>query len=346
MIPNDFETLLKQMIGLDAASVGSATVERAVRLRMAGLGVEQREDYWRELENSPSERQEFIEAVVVPETWFFRDPEAFATLARLAAEEWRPFATAAPLRVLSIRCSTGEEPYSIVMALLDGGFSLDEMVVDAMDISERALSRARRGVYGSNSFRGQELGFRERYFRAVENGYALVDQVRDKVAFRQENLVSPDAPLNEKPYDVVFCRNVLIYFDRVTQAQAMRRLRSLLGPSGLLFVGPAEAFLASCSGFASVNHPMSFAFRVNESQPPKPAGVFHGAPAKPAKERPRPQIQRAVKAVCMPVHSAAPVAVTDGLETARPGGRGATSGKPAKHVVPFATARRVSRRDT
>src|SRR5580698_2052789 len=102
----DFENLLKQRMGLDSVSVGSPTIDRAVRLRMAAIGVEQVEDYWRHLSLSNEEVQELIETVVVPETWFFRDREAFTVLVRLVVEEWRPLHPAGVLRLLSIPCST------------------------------------------------------------------------------------------------------------------------------------------------------------------------------------------------------------------------------------------------
>jgi chemotaxis protein methyltransferase WspC len=285
----DFENLLKQRMGLDSVSVGSATIERAVRLRMATLGTERIEDYWQRLRGSNDELQELIETVVVPETWFFRDQEAFRALVRLVVEEWRPLHPAGVLRALSIPCSTGEEPYSIVMALLDGGFSGEQLHVDAVDISARALARAKRAVYGMNSFRSQNIGFRERYFRSTLNGYALVEGLREKVNFHQENLLSPESRFAGEPYDVVFCRNLLIYFDRTMQEQAMRTLGRLLAPSGFLFVGPAEAFLASGSGFASVNQAMSFAFRRTPAKRVTPPSASFAGTVKPVIERPRGQ---------------------------------------------------------
>src|SRR5437016_5919488 len=118
----DFESLLKNTMGLDTASIGSAAIERAVRLRMASVGLKQADDYWQQLQSSTPELQELIEAVVVPETWFFREREAFAALVRLVTEEWQPVHPTSVLRLLSAPCSTGEEPYSMVMSLLDGGF--------------------------------------------------------------------------------------------------------------------------------------------------------------------------------------------------------------------------------
>jgi chemotaxis protein methyltransferase WspC len=257
----DFENLLKSTIGLDTPSIGSATIERAVRLRMATLGLNQADNYWRQLRSSTDELQELIEAVVVPETWFFRDREAFTTLVRLVTEEWGPAPSASVRRLLSVPCSTGEEPYSIVMSLLDAGFAAQQLQVDAVDISARALAGATRGVYGPNSFRGANLAFRDRYFRLAANHFVLAEWFRGIVTFRQSNVLSQDFSLRQELYDVIFCRNLLIYFDRSTQEQVMKTLARLLKPGGLLFVGPAEAFLASCSGFTSVNQAMSFGFR-------------------------------------------------------------------------------------
>jgi chemotaxis protein methyltransferase WspC len=293
--PLDFENLLKQTIGLDAASVGSTSVDRAVRLRMASRGLERREDYWQQLNGSNDELQELIETVVVPETWFFRDREAFAALVRLVVEEWLPTHPTGILRLLSVPCCTGEEPYSIVMALLDGGLALGQFQVDAVDISARALAQARRGLYGMNSFRGENLSFRERYFQPLENGYAPVKWLSEKVNFQQGNLLSADFRFGDQQYDVIFCRNLLIYFDRSTQERAMKTLGSLLAPGGFLFVGPAEAFLVSCSGFASVNQAMSFAFHRTgtkrvESTTIKPVNV------KPVRRSASPQTPVAVKA--------------------------------------------------
>ena len=100
----EFENLLKNAMGLDTASIGSATIERAVRLRMATLGLKRSDNYWQRLCSSTDERQELIEAVVVPETWFFRDREAFAALVRLLTEESRRSPPTRLIRLLSVPC--------------------------------------------------------------------------------------------------------------------------------------------------------------------------------------------------------------------------------------------------
>jgi chemotaxis protein methyltransferase WspC len=263
----NFEALLKETMGLDSASVGSSTIDRAVRVRMAGAGIQKLEEYWQRVQSSSEELQELIETVVVPETWFFRDREAFAALARFSVEEWLPSHGTAPLRALSVPCSTGEEPYSIVMALIDEGVPAGRIHVDAIDISDRALARARHGEYGANSFRGEYLDFRARYFSRTAGGFSVAKWLPDRVTFRKGNLLSPDVSFGQEPYDVVFCRNLLIYFDRLTQSQIMRTLGSLLSSAGVLFVGGAETYLASRSGFTSLNQAMSFAFRKTGAEP-------------------------------------------------------------------------------
>jgi chemotaxis protein methyltransferase WspC len=257
----DFETLLKQTMGLDSVSIGKTSIERSVRHRMERLAVADTDDYWHRLQTSAEELQELIETVVVPETWFFRDESAFAALARVALEQWRLRHPKTGLRLLSLPCSTGEEPYSMMMTLLDCGFDISDIHIDAVDISSRVLARATLGVYGSNSFRGQNTAFRDRYFQPAQDGYSLIDRLCGRVRFRQANLLSADFRPGEIPYDAIFCRNLLIYFDRATQEQVLRKLGTFLSPAGYLFVGAAEAFLASCNGFTPVNQPMAFAFR-------------------------------------------------------------------------------------
>jgi chemotaxis protein methyltransferase WspC len=228
---------------------------------MAGYGMEQVEDYWGQLWTSTDELQELLEAVVVPETWFFRDREAFTALVHLVTNEWLPAHVTGALRVLSIPCSTGEEPYSIAMALLAAGLPRDRFQVEAVDVSRKALARARLAVYGKNSFRGPDADFREHYFHPAPSGYRLADSVREQVRFHYGNLVAADFHPSTECYDIIFCRNLLIYFDRSTQELVIHTLARLLAPAGVLFVGPAEMFLTVGNQFSPIEYPMAFACR-------------------------------------------------------------------------------------
>ncbi len=256
-----FEQLLKDKIGLDAITVGASVIERAVQRCMAMVPGRELETYWLQVQQSEAEQQALIEAVIVPETWFFRYPDSFATLARLAVRRASELNGSRPLRLLSLPCSTGEEPYSIAMCLLDAGIAPERFQVDALDVSPASIERATLGVYGRNSFRGESLAFRNRYFEAVDNSYAVHERVRKQVHFRSGNLLEPGLLAAEPAYDVVFCRNLLIYFDLATQEQVLEVLKRLTRDDGLLFIGPAEASLFTRVGMQSLGIPLAFAFR-------------------------------------------------------------------------------------
>ena len=256
-----FEELLKRTMGLDVASVGSSTVARAVQVRASACGLKDVRTYWELVSASPNELQALTEAVVVAETWFFRDRMAFVAMARIALEDWLPTNPQGVLRLLSLPCSSGEEPYSIAMALLDAGFPSERYSIDAIDISARMLMHAERATYGKNSFRGAELGFRDRHFEATPHGHRLRDPVRQSVRFQRGNLLASDFLPGAEMYDIIFCRNLLIYFDRTTQERAIRVLQRLLTADGVLFAGPSEAGLLLGHGFFSIKVPLAFAFR-------------------------------------------------------------------------------------
>jgi chemotaxis protein methyltransferase WspC len=281
----EIEALLKQSMGLDAATIGEGSVERAARARMAACRLPDVPSYAARLRESPAERQALIEAIVVPETWFFRDRDAFGALAHIAREACGQDV----MRLLSVPCSSGEEPYSIAMTLADAGISSARYRIDAADISKRAIELALQALYGRNSFRGADLGFRDRHFEAAERGYRLRADLRARVRFRQGNLLAEDFPFAGERYDVVFCRIVLIYFDRGAQDRAIGVLDRLLDDNGTLFVGSSETGLLLDHGFDPVRLPLAFAFRKPGRASARQAVCAARAPAKlPPRAWPKP----------------------------------------------------------
>jgi chemotaxis protein methyltransferase WspC len=245
------EIWLQEHTGLDAATLGPGVVSRAVGERMTALHCANVADYLARLADSAEERHTLIERVVVPETWFFRDRPAFEALARHVVETWGPANPGAMLHLLSVPCSTGEEPYSLAIALARAGWPLSRVRIEAVDISREHLTRARAGVYGRNSFRGDDMAFRDAFFEPVERErWRLNDAVRAPVHFAHGNLLAADFGRERGPYHAIFCRNLLIYFDRPTQARAIRTLDRLLGPGGWIAVGPAEPILLFEHGYA------------------------------------------------------------------------------------------------
>ena len=299
-----FERLLKQAIGLDVASIGSSAVERAVRARQQACGLAALEAYWNRVHEDEEELQQLIDAVVVPETWFFRDPGAFTALTGVTVLEWLRTHPHGTFRVLSVPCATGEEPYSLAMALLDAGLPPQRFQIEAFDVSERALQAARRGVYGRRSFRGNDLAFRQRYFTDTAGGYAIAAEVRNAVRFHQHNLLRPSPADEPGRYDAIFCRNLLIYFDRPTQDEAIGVLASLLTADGMLFVGPSETGVMLAHGFRSAQLPMAFAFRRAARQPHQPPA----APPRPRQLPPWPRLAPSgSRSPQLPTVTAAPV---------------------------------------
>lgn len=273
-----FFDYLKERIGLDVTSVGPAIIERAVRQRSLASHALTADEYWHTLQGSPDEQQALIEAVIVPETWFFRYPESFATLAKLASKRLAEINNMRALRILSLPCSTGEEPYSIAMALLDAGLKPHQFKVDGMDVSPLSVEKARRALYGKNSFRGQDIAFRERHFSAEGDVYRLSDRALEQVRLQVGNLLDPALLASESPYDFVFCRNLLIYFDQPTQQQVFEVLKRLTHIDGVLFIGPAEGGLLGRFGMRSIGFAQSFAFSRQSVPEPEPFPVFVPAP--------------------------------------------------------------------
>ncbi|UVW27721.1 protein-glutamate O-methyltransferase CheR [Massilia sp. H6] len=272
--------LLQHATGLN---LSEAEAERAMRERMAQLGVSDSRAYLRAL--GVGELNALTELVVVPESWLFRDAGAFRAATdfvqrRLAVQPART------LRILSLPCAGGEEPYSMAMALDMAGVEAASVRIDAIDLSHQSIARALTGHYTRNAFRGTELAFRDRYFSVRDGGYQLCDAMRSRIGFRQGNLFALDAASLGGQYDIVFCRNLLIYFDDPAAHAAAAVLRSLLADDGLLFTGYAEVPALCRHGFAALRIPGAFALEKETPDPVRPVPALRRAQAvRPAPAR-------------------------------------------------------------
>ena len=256
----EIEALLQKSMGLKVTSIGKSTLDRSIQVRMKALSINDKADYKEILRSSSLELRELIEEVVIPETWFFRDKDPFKALNHFLVTKWIPKHKNNILRLLSVPCSTGEEPYSITMSLLSSGLPADKFTVHAVDISRRSLERAKKGIYTEHSFRGDDLAYRLQYFKKENKSYVINKSVRQKVHFHSGNILNPLFMEGLGLFDIIFCRNVLIYFDALSRHQSVKTLTNLLSDDGILFVGHAEANLLTKTMFTPARFSQAFAF--------------------------------------------------------------------------------------
>jgi chemotaxis protein methyltransferase WspC len=279
--------LLSERAGLDPASLGSTAVKSAVAARLRACHLRP-EEYAVRLADDAGEFQALLEEVVVPETWFFRGGVLFFHLAEQVRARRRTS------RVLSIPCSTGEEPYSLAVALAELGVPPASCVLDGVDVSARNVEAAQAGVFGELSFRQTDPSLRARYFRPAEGGWQIVEPLRRAVRFLVGNVLDPALLLFEAPYDVVFCRNLFIYLTPPARRQALQALARLLTPGGLLSLGHAEPLDADDARFRRTGPDGMFLYErtaMTAAHPGLPAPVRQApqpdAPPRRAAEAPR-----------------------------------------------------------
>lgn len=198
-------------------------------------------DYCRLLKSEESgELIHLIDAISTNHTYFFREQAHFAFLSSHILPLYR---TGHPLRLWSAACSTGEEPYSIAITLAGHyGLPAPNWSLECSDISNRVLAVAAEGIYDASKLQNVSTEWRQRYFLRNHDGTAfrIRPELRARLAFRRLNLFQSSYPFTGA-FDIIFCRNVMIYFDRTTQEELVSRLTRCLRPGGFLLIGHAES---------------------------------------------------------------------------------------------------------
>lgn len=252
--------LLEKTIGLDPDSIGHSAIQKGIERRMLSSSSPDVTHYHALLQQSPLELNWLIEEVVVAETWFFRELGAFDALRKLLSNGWAKKVLDRPLEVACIPCSTGEEPYSVAMCLNSHGLSRSQYNIDAIDISEVALRRAKEAIYSEVSFRNSELSFRDQYFNKTDLTYKLKPSITKAINFYQGNALSLPAEMMIKKYDVIFCRNLMIYLGEENRNKLISQFERILTQTGVIFVGYSEARVMSDAGFDTLDYAKAFAF--------------------------------------------------------------------------------------
>jgi len=259
-----FKDVVSRRCGLSFDELGETNLAFALAKRMEATGSETWSAYFNRVSGDDSEFQELVALLTVNETYFFRESIQITyvvdcvvpgLLKRRNRDQ--------PIRILSAGCSTGEEPYSIAIALKEKfGESAGRLVsIVGVDIDHKALATAHRAEYGEFSFRALSPGLRDGYFlRKESRHYKLHDEVRSLVAFHRLNLLSPQYPEALHGFDIVFFRNVSIYFDEVTRQTILTNLHRVMTEKGVLFLGAAETLANDFGIFHLVREGGNFHF--------------------------------------------------------------------------------------
>lgn len=221
-------------------------------------------------------RQRVAEAVAVPESYFFRNRDCFSYISDAALSRVMEYRAAARrIRIWCAACSTGQEPYSLAMLLAEKGAALDGWTIDllATDFSEAVLGKARRGLYSQFEVqRGLPARMLIKYFEKQDAAWQIKPEIRARVAFREQNLLHSCVALGR--FDIILCRNVLIYFGTDQRAAVLGRLARRLEPDGYLVLGAAETILGCSRDFERVPESQNGIYRLvpgvmlNEAQGP------------------------------------------------------------------------------
>ncbi len=265
---NALRTLVRKHTGISLSEAKRELVYGRLSRRLRALGIESFRDYRELLTGDPDGREivEFCNAITTNLTSFFRESHHFDYLRE---HVFAPLVTGKPgrrLRIWSAGCSTGEEPYSAAMTVREAlpDVARHDIKILATDLDSEVLSKGRNGVYALDRIKGLAPGRVAKFFRETREGgisrYTVTPDLQQLITFNQLNLMNP-LPM-KGPFDVIFCRNVVIYFDKDTQRQLFKRYAQLQRPGDILFLGHSESMFKVSDDYTLVGRTI---YRRNDS---------------------------------------------------------------------------------
>lgn len=302
-----FQEYLLTHSGLHFDHSNLKILERGLQRRMRAIGARDYKDYLTYLERHGESRQEqskLLGLLTVGETYFFRYLAHFDALIHHAIPEliernWQRRS----LRIWSAGCSTGEEPYTLAILLREHFPQLGDWDVQilATDINKSALRRARHGVYGARALRVTDPAYRNKYFRQIGGSYQVDAKIREMVNFTYLNLQTGEFPSPDnstEDTDILFCRNVMIYFRLGTTRRIVEKFSRCLRPGGFLFLGHAETLINISDRFNRRHEAAGFYYQLREegsssknaTTPAAPTTTFHLPPMLTPSALPAPAI--------------------------------------------------------
>lgn len=262
--PQDYEKFYEffyRKTGIVFTDKKAYFVERRLVERIQATGCETFRDYFAivRFQTSGEEWQQLVNSMTVNETYFFREDYQFDAMVRgMLPEITQDRREGSAVRIWSTPCSTGEEPYSIAIHLLENWKRADDFDIEihASDIDTRVVAQARRGIYGHRSLQRLSAALRAKYFTALgDDQFRIREELRDSIDFDVANIVDPANMTRFRGMDVIFCRNLLIYFDDVSRRESVELLYECLNPGGFICLGHSE----SMARISSLFRPRKFA---------------------------------------------------------------------------------------
>lgn len=233
-----FKKAVYELTAIDLNAYKEKQMKRRIDTLIAKNGVREYDKYVQLLKNDKDRFEEFVNYLTINVSEFYRNPDQWQILDKeVFPELMNRFGK--NLKVWSAACSTGDEPYSLVMAL-SRHLPLNQIKIIATDIDKQVIAKAKVGLYNEKSISGVPLDLRQKYFSKVGPSYQIAKEIKDRVEFRENNLLKDLYPTD---CHLIVCRNVLIYFTEEAKEEIYRRFERSLKPGGVLFIGSTEQII-------------------------------------------------------------------------------------------------------
>lgn len=249
-----YEELKKYILertGVELAEEMKEIYEKKIWGRVRELKLKGIRDYYLYLKYDKRGEEEFdrlIDLILTKETYFFREEKQLSAFVFEVLPEVMSYNQKMKrknIKVWCAGCSTGEEAYTLAILLNEyAEVETWDVKIIATDINPEVIRKAREGIYGESSFRNTKSIYKNLYFERIGNGiFRIKDDIKKMVTFAKKNILDPDFSLSHEKFDIIFCRNVLIYFDREAKRKAAENFYNALREEGFLFLGHAESLI-------------------------------------------------------------------------------------------------------
>ncbi|KAB3524946.1 CheR family methyltransferase [Alkaliphilus serpentinus] len=223
--------------GIDLSSYKERQMKRRIESLITRNGFKTYEDYFNAIDKNETLLEEFVNYLTINVSEFYRNPQQWEVLQKEIIPYLLKHKTR--LKIWSAACSTGEEPYSLVM-MLSNFFNLNDFSIIATDIDTGAISKAKTGIYSAKSLENLPKTFIDKYFEKIKESYMIKDIIKNQVSFKKHNLLEDQYP---DKCDLIVCRNVMIYFTEEAKNKMHLKFHDSLDKEGVLFVGSTEQII-------------------------------------------------------------------------------------------------------